>query len=106
MHLFGFFKKEDSQRGMNTNTQTPRIIPSQSSREKTEMWYNEEWPTIQTWVTELAAAKNVDSIYIENFLDTIPQEVDKKYLCEIFNDDGGYWRMTMDTEKSLVIVRK
>lgn len=104
--MFGFLKKDNAKKDTVADNKFQFIVPSQSSREKTEEWYNKEWTTIQAWVTELASSKTVDSIYIENFLDAIPQGVDKKYLCDIFNEDGGYWRMTLDAEKSLVIFRK
>lgn len=93
-----FFKKK----GERTSAATASFS---LLRKVTESWYNEKWPTIQKWVTELGASK-VDTIFIENFLDEIPRDVDKKYICDIFNSDDGFWTMALDNEKSLVITRK
>lgn len=77
------------------------------NKDKTRKWYQKSWPFISNWVTELAAHADVDYIYIENF-GVIPENegLDKKEICNLFNLDGGYWKMSIDKEGKLIITKK
>ena len=81
-------------------------LSKEEKRKETAEWYENNWTSIASWVTELSSAA-CNSIFIENFLDEIPKGIDKDYLCMLFNADGnGFWRMCVDSDNALVIHRK
>jgi len=89
-------------------TNTPQMAEN-ISPDKEELYIRVGWQVLNKLLTRynIGTVNAQNRVWIENFEEvrTVAQSIGKKELCVLFNHDTDNWKMDLDKDGTLYVVR-